>query len=178
MVEIATGLLSLGLLIRYNLSFQYFFLLFFSASLVAISFIDLQHQIIPDVISIPGILIGMAVSILSSNIKWHASLIGAVAGGGVLYLVAVVFEKLTGKEGMGGGDIKLLAMIGAWLGWKSIPFVLLISSFTGAVIGGGSLLLARSGLQAKIPFGPFLSLGALVYLFFGPELTVWYFSLI
>ncbi|MBW2610602.1 MAG: prepilin peptidase, partial [Deltaproteobacteria bacterium] len=99
-------------------------------------------------------------------------------GGGALYLVAVVFERLTGKEGMGGGDVKLLAMIGAWMGWRALPFIILVSSLSGVVIGSSSLLLARRGLRARIPFGPFLALGALVYLFFGREIISWYFRLL
>jgi leader peptidase (prepilin peptidase)/N-methyltransferase len=78
---------------------------------------------------------------------------------------------------MGGGDVKLLAMLGAWMGWRSLPFVVLVSSLAGVFIGGGSLLLAGKGYRIRIPFGPFLSLGALVIFFFGPELTRWYFGL-
>ena len=178
LVELITGLLSVALFVRYGISGSYFLFLAFSAALVIISFIDLQHQIIPDVISLPGILFGLAVSFLFSHITWYDSLIGIIAGGGSLYLIAVVFEKLTGKEGMGGGDIKLLAMIGAWMGWKALPFIVLLSSFTGSIIGGVSLLISRQGLRTKIPFGPFLALGALIYIFFGKELKLWYFQLI
>jgi leader peptidase (prepilin peptidase)/N-methyltransferase len=177
LVELITGLLSIALFIRYGLSGSYFLFLAFSASLVTISFIDLQHQIIPDVISLSGILLGLAVSFFFSHITWYNSLIGIIGGGGSLYLIAVVFEKLTGKEGMGGGDIKLLAMIGAWMGWKALPFIILLSSFIGIIIGGGSLLISRQGLRTKIPFGPFLALGTLIYLFFGIELVSWYFQL-
>ena len=106
------------------------------------------------------------------------SLIGIIAGGGILYFVAFVFEVLMKKEGMGGGDIKLLAMIGAWLGWKAIPFVILASSLTGSILGGASLMLSRKGLRTKIPFGPFLAFGAILYIFFGKELIRWYFSLL
>ena len=124
------------------------------------------------------IIIGLIVSIFLEHMTWYDSLLGIITGGGILYLVAIVFERLTGKEGMGGGDIKLLAMIGAWMGWKSLLFILLASSFTGTIIGGGSLLFVRQGMGAKIPFGPFLALGALVYLFFGRELITWYYGLI
>ena len=79
---------------------------------------------------------------------------------------------------MGGGDIKLLAMIGAWLGWKAIPFVILASSLTGSIIGGIALLLSRKGLRTKIPFGPFLAFGAILYIFFGKELIDWYFNIL
>ena len=177
-VELLMGFLSIALFNRYHLSYQYFLFLIFSTSLVIIGLIDLRHQIIPDIISLPGILFGLAVSIIFSHITWYDSLIGIIGGGGVFYLVAYVFERLTGKEGMGGGDIKLLAMIGAWMGWKAVPFVILFSSLIGIIIGGGSLLLLRQGLQTKIPFGPFLALGALLYLFFGSDFVSWYFRLL
>jgi len=176
LVELITGLLSTSLFLKYNLSHQYFLFLIFSSSLIVISFIDLRHQIIPDVISLPGILLGLLISLIFKNITWYDSLIGIMGGGGILYLVAFVFKKLTGKEGMGGGDIKLLAMIGAWMGWRAIPFIILISSLTGIVIGGGAILISRQELRAKIPFGPFLAIGALIYLFFGPEIKSWYFQ--
>ena len=176
-VELIMGLLSLGLFLKFGLSPQYFLFFLFSAALVIISFIDLHHQIIPDIISLPGIIIGLAVSFVFIHIGWMDSMIGIIAGGGSLYIVAFVFERLTGKEGMGGGDVKLLAMIGAWMGWRGLLFIILLSSLTGTVIGSISLLAARKGLKAKIPFGPFLSLGALIYLFWGQELKFWYYNL-
>lgn len=177
-VEALVGLLSLALFIRYGLTYQYLFFLLFAGSLVTVTFIDLDHQIIPDVISLPGILAGFLVSLLPGPVSWLDSLIGIVAGGGILWLIAFVYERITGKQGMGGGDVKLLAMIGGWMGWKALPFILLISSLAGTVIGGGALLLAGKGVRVRIPFGPFLSLGALLYFFFGPELTQWYYGLI
>lgn len=176
-VELISGLISVALFLQYGLGYQYFLFLSFAASLVIISFIDLHHKIIPDVISLSGIFVGLAMSFFLDHISWMDSLIGIIAGGGSLFLVAIVFEKLTGKEGMGGGDVKLLAMIGAWMGWRALPFIILISSLTGTIIGGGSLLLARQGLRARIPFGPFLALGALIYLFFGQRLISWYFKM-
>jgi leader peptidase (prepilin peptidase)/N-methyltransferase len=168
------GLLSMSLFLKHNLSYQYFISLIFSASLVLISFIDLRHQIIPDAVSLPGILAGFIISLIFVHITWYDSLIGIIAGGGVLYFVAFLFEVITGKEGMGGGDIKLLAMIGAWMGWRALPLIILLSSLTGIFIGGGSLLMSRQGLGTRIPFGPFLALGTLLYVFFGNELISWY----
>lgn len=181
-VELVIGLLSMALLKQYNLMntglLQYFIFLFFTAALVCISFIDLKHQIIPDVITLPGILIGFLLSFFSPHVTWADSLIGIILGGGILYLVALLFELLMKKEGMGGGDIKLLAMIGAWLGWKAIPFVILSSSLIGSILGGASLILSKQGLRTKIPFGPFLALGAIIYIFFGKELIMWYINLL
>jgi len=177
-VELLVGLMSLALFIRYGLSYQYFLFLLFAATLITVSFIDLQHKIIPDVLSLPGIVTGFSVSFFLGHVTWLDSLIGIISGGGALFLVGFVYKLLTGREGMGGGDVKLLAMIGAWMGWMSLPFIVLISSLTGAVIGLAVILLSGKGLRVRIPFGPFLSLGALLYFFFGTELTTWYFRLL
>jgi leader peptidase (prepilin peptidase)/N-methyltransferase len=176
-VECLTGLLSLILFTIYGISFQYVLSLLFAATLVTISFIDLDHRIIPDVLSLPGVIAGWAVSLFPWGVTWLDSLIGTVAGGGSLYLVAIAFRWITGKEGMGGGDMSLLAMIGAWMGWQALPLIVLISSLTGAVIGLVFILCAGKGYRFRIPFGPFLSLGALLYLFFGQDLIRWYFGL-
>jgi leader peptidase (prepilin peptidase)/N-methyltransferase len=178
LVEALFGALSLFLFIKYGLTFQYGLLLVFSGALLVISFIDLHHQIIPDVISLPGIPVGVAASLIVGTPGWTESLIGGFAGGAILYLVALCFSWATGREGMGGGDIKLLAMIGAWVGWKALPFILLASSLSGTLIGGAALALSGKGLRIRIPFGPFLCLGTFLYLFFGRELTRWYFSLL
>jgi leader peptidase (prepilin peptidase) / N-methyltransferase len=182
-IELLTGLLSLSLFATFYPYYgQYFAFFIFVSALIVISFIDLSHQIIPDIISLPGIIAGVVVTVVFNifsdyQITWQDSLIGAIAGGGILYLVAFGFAKLTGKEGMGGGDIKLLAMIGAWMGWRSIPLIILISSLTGSIIGAATLLLAGKGLRTRIPFGPFLVLGTLVYLFFGHKIESFYFGL-
>ncbi len=181
-IELITGLMSMALVTRYNLlnnSLPQFFIFFiFVSALICITFIDLEHMIIPDVISIPGIIIGFIISLFFSHITWLDSLLGLLVGGGVLYLIAVFFEVVRKKEGMGGGDIKLLAMIGAWLGLKSLLFVIMVSSFTGAIIGSAGLILSKKGIRAQFPFGPFLALAAILYIFFGKELTNWYFSLL
>jgi leader peptidase (prepilin peptidase)/N-methyltransferase len=178
LVEALTGLLSVALFIRYGLSYQYFLYLLFTSVLVTVSFIDLHHKIIPDVLSLSGIVVGWAVSFMPGTISWLDSLIGIIAGGGSLFLVAFIYERITGREGMGGGDIKLLAMIGAWLGWRQLYLVVLISSLVGAIVGIAFLLMAGKGFRVRIPFGPFLSLGAMVCLFFGPELMNWYSKLL
>lgn len=182
-IELMTGLLSLAIFVNYSPYYgQYLAVMLFVSALIVISFIDLKHQIIPDIISIPGIITGFAAAVFfnitsSYAVTWYASLFGIIGGGGILYLVAVGFEKITGKEGMGGGDIKLLAMIGAWMGWQALPLTILISSITGSVIGAMALLLSGKGLRARIPFGPFLVIGALIYLFFGTRIESFYFNL-
>lgn len=177
-VEGLTGLMTVALFMRYGPTVQFLLLLLFSAALIVITFIDLTHQIIPDAISIPGIPCGIGASILIPTISWLDSLLGIFVGGGLLLLIAVGYKWITGRDGMGGGDIKLLAMMGAWLGWKAIPFILLASSLIGLLVGGGSILLLKTGLRTKIPFGPFLSISSLIYIFLGPEVIRWYIAYI
>lgn len=174
-VEATTGLLSLALFLKAGASPEYVFLLLFGALLIAIAFIDLQHKIIPDVLSLPGIVVGFVFSLLPfSSLSWMDSMIGIAGGGGFLLLVGLAFEKMTGREGMGMGDVKMLAMIGAWMGWRALLFIILLSSLAGSLIGGALLLLSRQGVRTRIPFGPFLALGTLIYLFFGHEIVSWF----
>ncbi len=177
LVEGLSGLISLALFIKYGPTAQLLLFLLLAAALIIITFIDLDHQIIPDVISIPGIFFGIGASFFIPSITLFESLLGILIGSGFLLLVAIGYKWLTGRDGMGGGDIKLLAMLGAWFGWKAIPFILFSSSLIGALIGGGSLLLSKKGLRYKIPFGPFLSISSFIYIFFGPELIRWYITL-
>ena len=171
LVELGTGLLSLALMGRFGPSGTYALALVFVSCLVVVSLIDLKHQVIPDVISLPGILVGIAASFTPwGMVSWTDAAFGAAGGGGFLLAVAWIFQRLTGKEGMGLGDVKLLAMIGAWMGWRALPFVILLSSLAGILIGGTALVLTKRGLRVRIPFGPFLSLGALLVFFFGPRI--------
>ncbi len=174
LVEALTGVITLGLFLNFGFSFPFFSFLIFSAALIVITFIDLDHRIIPDMISLPGIVIGFLLAVLGPWITVKESLIGILVGGGSLFVVAFVYETLTKREGMGGGDVKLLAMIGAWLGWKSVLFSLFFASLSGTFIGGATMLIRKEGRHYAIPFGPFLALSALVYIFFGPQLINWY----
>ena len=177
LVEALTGAFAVALYLQFGLTGSFFAFFAFVAALVVITFIDLDHRIIPDVISLPGIGIGFLLSFFLPNPSVTESLIGLLAGGGSLYLVAVGYQALTKREGMGGGDVKLLAMIGAWLGWKAVLFTLFFASLTGTLIGGGAMLIQKQGRHYVIPFVPFLAFAALAYLFFGPQLIDWYLSL-
>lgn len=174
LVEALTGGIALALFWQYGFSSAFFSLFLLSSALIVITFIDLDHRIIPDVISLPGVVIGFLLAVFLPSVTIKESLIGIIAGGGSLYLVAFLYEKLAKREGMGGGDIKLLAMIGAWLGWKAIPFTLFFASLSGTLIGGGAMLLYKQGRHYAIPFGPFLAFSALIYIFFGPGIIDWY----
>lgn len=178
-VELLTGGISVFLFIKYGFTYQYFLYMAFMAALIIITFVDMRHQIIPDALSLPGILVGwVATWVPGAAVSWADSLIGIIAGGGALFLVAVVYERITGREGMGGGDIKLLAMIGAWMGWRQLHLIVLVASLAGTIIGITFLLLSGKGLRFRIPFGPFLSLGAVICFFFGHEIMRWYLNLL
>ena len=176
-VELLNGLLTLFLFVRFGPTLAFAVLFLLCSALVVITFIDLEHQIIPDVISLPGIVAGFACSFFIPGFGWFNSLTGILLGGGSLLLVAYGYHFLTGKEGMGGGDIKLLAMLGAFLGWKSVPFIIFAASLAGSVIGVSIMFAKGKDSKLAIPFGPFLAFGAVLYIFFGPQMITWYLSL-
>ncbi len=174
-VETVNGLLYLGLVLRLGWAPSTAVMAVFATALLVISFIDLDHRIIPNVITFPGMAAGVLVSLLPGYPRTIDSLVGLMVGYGFLYAVAWVYLAVTKKEGMGMGDVKLLGMIGAFLGWQALPVTVLISSLVGAVMG--VLFAAASGEGVRkfpVPFGPFLALGALAHVFFGRELILWY----
>ena len=166
MVELTMALLSLALVFKYGFTSALPIYFIFTAALLVVIVIDFYHKIIPDVISLPGIIIGFACSFFNPVITWQQSGMGLLIGGGVLYAVAAGYYLFTKREGMGGGDIKLLAMIGAFLGWQSLPFVVFGSSILGAVVGIGAMAKQKKGGKTMIPYGPFLSIAALLYMFY------------
>lgn len=175
-VELLMALLSGAVFYKFGVSPTGFGYFLFCAALLAIIWIDIHHQIIPDIISLPGILIGFLFSFVNSQVTWQSSLIGLLVGGGILYSIALFYFILRKQEGMGGGDIKLLAMIGAFLGWQSLLFVIFFSSLTGTIIGLSAMAKQKKGGATRIPFGPFLSVAALIFLFFNAQIF-YYFKL-
>ncbi len=170
LVELLTALLFGAVIYRFGLSFTALGYILFCSALITIIWIDIYHQIIPDLISLPGIVLGFLFSFINSAVTWQDSLIGLLTGGGFLYAIAFSYYLVRRQEGMGGGDIKLLAMIGAFLGWQSLLFVIFASSLTGSIIGVLILLKKKEGSKTRIPFGPFLSCSAIIYLFFKEEI--------
>jgi leader peptidase (prepilin peptidase)/N-methyltransferase len=175
-VEVLTGALAVALFLRLGPTLAFAGYFAFAAALVVITFIDLDHQIIPDVISLPGIVVGLAFSLVSPLVTPLDAILGVLAGGGVLLSVAWLYKTFRGQEGMGGGDIKLLAMIGAFLGWQSIFVTLFVGSVIGSIIGVVVMLYEGADTKLAIPFGPFLAGGALVYLFWGERILAFYFG--
>ena len=164
LVEAGTALTSLLLYqkLGYTPSFACYAL--FASGLIVLSVIDLYYQIIPDEISLGGIALGFALSFTGWTVVWWNALLGILLGGGSLLAIAFLYEKLAHKEGLGGGDIKLLGMIGAWLGIQSLLPVVVLSSLFGSIVGLIYMFLQRKNLKTAIPFGPFLSIAALLFL--------------
>ena len=173
-VEALSGLLSLALFFRFGLSVEFAIHFVFFAALLVIIFIDLDTFTIPDVITLPGIVAGVAASIMLPSITLVESLVGLAVGGGLLFFVALGYQVLRKREGIGGGDIKLLAMIGAFLGWPGVLFTLFTSSLVGACAGLLLMVKEKGGGSTMIPYGPFLAMGAMSYVFWGPGLIHWY----
>ncbi|MDL1982105.1 MAG: A24 family peptidase [Deltaproteobacteria bacterium] len=174
LVELTGGFFALCIYFKFGITIEAFLYYALISSLLVITFIDIDNQIIPDVITLPGIPIFFFASFAFAAITYKDSLLGILAGGGSLLLIAVTYNLLTKKEGMGGGDIKLLAMIGAALGWKGVLFTIFIGSAIGTLMGIILMLRTRRGLKLAIPFGPFLSMGAIIYIFFGSSIINWY----
>lgn len=147
--------------------------LLFAAAMVALFAIDLEHHLLPDAITLPGIVTGLGASLfLPPGLR--DALIGILAGGGVLWLIGEAYYRFAGEEGMGGGDVKMLAMIGAFLGWQLVIVTLVFSSITGAVIGLLVIAIRRGGMKYALPYGTFLSIAALVASLYGERIVRWY----
>ena len=177
LVELLTACLFLLLFLRFGLTVSFFVYAALTASLLVVTFIDFDHQIIPDEISLPGIGLGFLASFFLPEPGWLSSLAGIIVGWGSLALVFYGYLWLTGREGMGGGDAKLLAMLGAFLGVKAVPFIIFTSSLVGSIVGLSIMAIQRKGRHLAIPFGPYLVFGALLYIFYGPWLINWYLRL-
>lgn len=173
-VELAMGLLSLALFVKFQLSWSFAINFVLVAALLVIMVIDFHHQIIPDVISLSGILVGFCLSFVNSQVTWQSAGLGILLGGGSLYAIATIYYLITKREGMGGGDIKLLAMIGAFQGWQSLPFVIFSSSLLGSLVGIGFMFKQKKGGKTVVPYGPFLAIGSILYMFFQKEVGMLY----
>ena len=148
----------------------------FACAMVVLFAIDLEHQLLPNVITLPGIVVGLIASaVLPPGIV--DALIGVLIGGGVLWLIGEAYFRFSGHEGMGGGDVKMLAMIGAFLGWKLVLVTLVLSSIAGSVIGLLVIAIRKGGMKYALPYGTFLALGALVASLAGESIVNWYVGL-
>ncbi len=169
LVELANGAGYVILVWRFGPTPETLLYAFLFSALLVVSVIDLHHKIIPDVITIPGIIIGIGGSIFFLPTGIKDSFIGILLGGGLFFLVAVI-----SRGGMGGGDIKLIAMIGAFLGWTDVIITIVLSSFLGSLVGICLMIFFGKGRKYPVPFGPFLSIGGIITLFFSQDIIRWY----
>jgi leader peptidase (prepilin peptidase)/N-methyltransferase len=170
-VELLTGILTGFVAWHFGYSLQTFFALIFTWSLICLSMIDFDHHLLPDDITLPVLWLGLACNIFNMFTNIHSSLIGAIVGYGILWIIFISFKLLTGKEGMGYGDFKLLALLGAWLGWELLPLIILLSSLLGALIGVTLIIIGRQGRDKPIPFGPYLAIAGWIALIWGRDIT-------
>lgn len=177
MVELIMGLLFAGLYMKLGFSWFLLEMIVFTVAAVSAAFIDLDHFILPDVFTLGGLGLGLLGALINPEREFWDALGGAVAGGGFLWGVAYLYWIWRKEEGMGGGDIKLLAWLGSLLGFLSVPFIILTSSVLGAVIGLILMRRGNKGLQTAIPFGPYLIVAAYIYLFAGEPIARWYMTL-
>ncbi|HSB73853.1 MAG TPA: A24 family peptidase [Candidatus Methylomirabilis sp.] len=176
LVEALTGVLFVLTVTRFGVTLESVFLLIFLSSLVAVTFIDLDHQVIPNAITLPGIPLGLLAGVFVGMPPVLDRLVGALAGAGFLYLVLFYGGVVYGQEAMGEGDLNLIALIGAFLGWRAVVITILAACLVGSVVGIGLILSRRLGRRQHIPFGPFLALGAVIALFWGDDLIRWYLT--
>ena len=169
LVELLTALMALLIFWKFGLTVKFLISFIFCCVLIVITFIDFEHQIIPDILTLPGIPLFFLAAVFVMGIPLLDAALGLLIGGGILYAIAAGYEIIAKREGMGGGDIKLLAMLGAFFGWKSLFFLLLVSSFSGAIVGITVMVIKGKDMKYAVPFGPFHSLAALANIFWGDE---------
>jgi len=176
LVELGNGLLYIFLYSQYHLSVQGLVVAILATALLIVSSIDLVYMIIPDVITLPGIAVGICTSLWLTPVGVGNAVLGVLLGGGLFLLMAVLSVVILHREGMGGGDIKLIAMIGAFLGWPAVFVTIFLGAVLGALVGIILMLVRLKGRKEPLPFGPFLALGAFLAMVWGDTMLTWYFS--
>jgi len=171
LIEAFTGICSALLAWQFGIGWPLLFGLLLSWSLIALSFIDIDHYLLPDSITLPLLWLGLALSLFGIYTDTHDSIVGAIAGYLSLWSIYWPFKLLTGKEGMGYGDFKLLAMFGAWLGWQALPLIIVLSSLVGAVFGIVMIAIGRHTMAKPMPFGPYIAAAGWLALLWGDDLN-------
>ncbi len=175
-IELATAILAVFAAIQFGMSWHTAAVIVFSWLLLVMSMIDIDHKLLPDSLTLPLLWLGLAYNALSGTVPLQDSVWGAIFGYLSLWSVYWLFKLATGKEGMGYGDFKLLAALGAWLGWQMLPVIILLSSVVGAVLGGMLLAVKGRDNAGTIPFGPYLAMAGWIALFWGPALLNGYLT--
>lgn len=172
LIEMSTAVLSILVLLNFGIEEKTFYALFLTWTLLALSLIDFEHLLLPDLITLPLLWVGLFISIFNIFANSQNAILGAILGYGSLWLVYWAFKLLTKKEGMGYGDFKLLAALGAWFGWQALPFIVLFASSSAAIVGLSLIIFKKHERNTPIPFGPFLAAGGWLVLMFGNILTL------
>ncbi|MFV0477233.1 MAG: prepilin peptidase [Parahaliea sp.] len=170
-VELVTGLASLFMALHFGPSLMMVGAVLLTWALIALTMIDIDHQLLPDDITLPLLWLGLLFNLNATFVSLQDAVIGAMAGYLLLWSIYWLFKLLTGKEGMGYGDFKLLAALGAWLGWQALPLIILLSSLVGAVIGIALMLIRKRGRDIPIPFGPYLAIAGWIALLWGETIS-------
>ena len=170
-IELLSAILVVLVAWKFGFSLQAAMAMLLSWALICLSFIDYDHQYLPDNITLPFLWLGLFLNLNGLYIDLTSAVIGAMAGYLVLWLVYQVFKRITGKEGMGYGDFKLLAMLGAWLGWQALPAIILISTLVGSIIGISLILFKQHDRSRPIPFGPYLAIAGWIVLLWGNDIN-------
>jgi leader peptidase (prepilin peptidase)/N-methyltransferase len=176
-IEAAVGAASVAAFLRHGASLPFVCELAFVAAMVALVFIDFDHQILPNSITLPGAAIGLALAGPRAEISFVDAALGALLGAGLLFLVAEAYFRLRKVEGLGMGDVKMMAMVGAYVGWKGVLLTLFLGSLSGTFVGVAVMASSKGGLRTKLPFGTFLGMGAIATVYIGERLIGWYTSL-
>ena len=174
LVELLTAILSLAVAFKFGASIQLVFALLFTWSLISLALIDFHTTLLPDSITLPLLWLGLIISLVPVFVNAHDAIVGAAAGYLILWIVFQTFKLITGKEGMGFGDFKLLAAMGAWLGWAKLPLIILLSSLTGAIIGIMMMVVFKHQRSQPIPFGPYLAIAGWIALMWGEQIVSMY----
>lgn len=175
-IELITGLISLVVASQFGVSWLTFFVLILTWGLISLTMIDFDHMLLPDQITLPLLWLGLLINVNGQIVSLDNALIGAVAGYMSLYSVFWLFKLITGKEGMGYGDFKLVAVFGAWFGWQLLPLLILMASVVGALVGISLILFKKLKRENAIPFGPYLAVSGWVTLLWGNEIWSWYLA--
>jgi len=178
LVELGTTLLSLIVAIHYGVSIETFWVLILTWGLVALTMIDLDHMLLPDQITLPLLWLGLLINVNGTFVPLSDAVIGAAVGYMSLFCVFWLFKLVTGKEGMGFGDFKLLAVFGAWAGWQLLPILILMASVVGAIVGISLMLFKSHQRDQAIPFGPYLAVAGWITLLWGNGIWSWYLALL
>lgn len=168
LVELVMGLFFALAAHKFGYSFKLLESCILIFGLVCLTAIDLKHLLLPDVFTLPGIALGLLLALASPDRSFLDALFGVLLGGGFFYAIAYIYAVLRKREGLGGGDIKLMGTLGAFLGWQCIPYIILVSSLVGSVLGVLILTVRRKGMSTEIPYGPYIAVAALSFLFEWP----------